>query len=138
MRAKERQAEAAKRGNKARRGDSPVMEDLPQPDEGAARDHAAKAVGVSRTSVTSASINVMMPATNNSGTMQARTTSRPPCTSTTHPRSFSGARTRPNSASGNTGPKWIFYGQLSRHLGTLIFLIESHPANRHPATRRND
>ena len=46
VRAKERQLEAVKRGNKTRHGGSPVPANLPELAEGDARDHAAKAVGV--------------------------------------------------------------------------------------------
>jgi hypothetical protein len=48
VRAKERMLAAAQAGNRTRHGQPPAMEDLPQPAaEGTARDHAAKAVGVS-------------------------------------------------------------------------------------------
>jgi hypothetical protein len=46
MRAKERQLEAVRRGNKTRHGESPVRVNSPELAEGRARDHAAKAVGV--------------------------------------------------------------------------------------------
>jgi hypothetical protein len=51
LRAKERQLAALTAGNKTRHGRPPVMENLPEPDEGDARDHAAAAVGVSGRSV---------------------------------------------------------------------------------------
>lgn len=46
VRAKERQLENLKRGNKTRGGGSPVPEDFPERAKGDARDQAAKAVGV--------------------------------------------------------------------------------------------
>jgi hypothetical protein len=47
LKAKERQLDALRRGNKTRHGDSPVPANLPEPAEGDARDQAAAAVGVS-------------------------------------------------------------------------------------------
>lgn len=56
-RAKARQLEAGKRGGQAKHGKSWVMENLPQPIDGgrgAARDHAAKAIGVCGKSIDTA------------------------------------------------------------------------------------